>query len=396
MRWQFIRATVSFCLSCIIAGLLLLGCSLHPSTANGKQVIQDQIAKDSAGRIRLLTFQKTNALKREEFGVKKYDMEFEVEIEFTESCKWVIKPFEQQLSFITSKPLPESQSAVMKLFDEVANSGALVRKGERAQLSGIIHFVKMENGWTVGYMELSKFNIGKPTKGDVSFVLKIDVTSIDPAARAEAINQAQEILKRRMKQIGVSKLMVNSIGKDQIQLQLFGLDENTMKVVRRAIEQSGHLEFRLVHAKNDQLQAESSSPYFHPPVGYTNLVQNIKGTEGQGNLTRRYFCKPTSENDMTGKYIERVSITSDSIGRPQIWLIFSQEGTASLGRITGSNIGQQLAIIINGEVQSVPVIRNAILDGRMEILGNFGTSEAKQLVSVLENPLATPIKIIEE
>src|SRR5213078_2469911 len=58
--------------------------------------------------------------------------------------------------------------------------------------------------------------------------------------------------------------------------------------------------------------------------------------------------------------------------------------------------GHRFAIVLDGVIQSAPVIRDAIYQGSARISGRFSEEEARSLASVLENPLQTPVKIEEE
>ncbi len=240
-----------------------------------------------------------------------------------------------------------------------------------------------------------KIKLGLDLKGGTSFLLKMDLSQIDTGAKGQAVRQAIEILERRVNQFGVSEPVIQSVGEDRILIQLPGLSEDVRAEARRTIEQTAYLEFLLVHADNDRFQAESGSPYFHPPLGYTNLAQGVKGAEGRA-MTKNYFCKLKPEQGLTGKYVERAYVTYDDIGRPNISLTFNKEGAAIFGRVTGANVGRQLAIVLDGEVKSAPVIQDAILGGRAQISGTFSITEAQRLASVLENPLQAPVKVLEQ
>src|SRR5207237_8994407 len=58
--------------------------------------------------------------------------------------------------------------------------------------------------------------------------------------------------------------------------------------------------------------------------------------------------------------------------------------------------GYRFAIVLDGLIQSAPVIRDAIDGGNAQITGRFSEQEARGLASVLENPLQTPVSIEEE
>jgi SecD/SecF fusion protein len=65
------------------------------------------------------------------------------------------------------------------------------------------------------------------------------------------------------------------------------------------------------------------------------------------------------------------------------------------GDLTANNVGQRLAIMLDGDVQSAPSIRQPIYGGEAVITGRFSDEEARNLASVLENPLKTPVEIEE-
>jgi preprotein translocase subunit SecD len=83
-------------------------------------------------------------------------------------------------------------------------------------------------------------------------------------------------------------------------------------------------------------------------------------------------------------------------GRPQIAFELTAEGAALFAQITAANVGRQLAIVLDGQLQSAPVIRETITAGRAVISGNFTDQQAKELVSLLENRLPANVRVLEE
>ncbi len=237
--------------------------------------------------------------------------------------------------------------------------------------------------------------LGLDLKGGTSFLLRMDVSQIDITGRGQAVNQAIEIISRRVNKFGVAEPIIQQVGDDRILVQIPGLKEQDRQEARRTIQQAAYLEFLLVHADNDRLQADAlSDPRFRPPLGYTNLTESTM-RDGQIVL-RNYYCKLKPEQGLTGKYIERAWVAYDDIGRPYISLTFNKEGAAVFGRVTAANVDRQLAIVIDGVLQSAPVIQDAILGGRAQITGNYSLVEAQRLASVLENPLEAPVAVLEE
>ena len=82
--------------------------------------------------------------------------------------------------------------------------------------------------------------------------------------------------------------------------------------------------------------------------------------------------------------------------KPEIAFTMDDEGSKLFAEITKENIGHQLAIVLDGELYSAPVIQSEIPGGRGVINGSFDLREAFELANVLENPLEAPVKIMEE
>jgi preprotein translocase subunit SecD len=76
--------------------------------------------------------------------------------------------------------------------------------------------------------------LGLDLKGGTSFLLKMDVSTIDSAGRGTAVQQAIEILRKRIDEFHVAEPVLQRVGEDRILVQLPGLKEADRK--RRAAE----------------------------------------------------------------------------------------------------------------------------------------------------------------
>ena len=237
-----------------------------------------------------------------------------------------------------------------------------------------------------------KIKLGLDLKGGTSFLLQMDLSKIDVTGRGQAIRQAVEIIRKRIDRFGVAEPVIQPVGEDRILVQLPGLAEQRQVEARQTIERTAYLEFRLVHERNEELVAESESdPRFVPPVGYQKLVRE-ETREGRP-VKQTYFVKVRPE--LTGKHVERAYVQYSEIGQPYVALSFDQEGAVIFGRVTAANVGHKLAIVLDGELYSAPVIQDAITGGHAQITGNFSLPEAQELANVLENPLEAPVKVME-
>ena len=235
--------------------------------------------------------------------------------------------------------------------------------------------------------------LGLDLKGGTSFLLQMDLKDVDLTGRSQVLREAAEIIRKRVDQFGVAEPVIQPVGEDRILVQLPGLVESKRLEARRTIERTAYLEFRLVHERNEELVAQmASDPRFVPPVGYQRLIQK-ESREGRVQ-ERIYFVKVRPE--LTGKHVERAYVQYDEVGRPYVALTLDSEGAKIFGRVTGAHVGRQLAIVLDGELHSAPVIQEAITGGRASITGQFSLPEAQQLANILENPLEAPVQIVEE
>ncbi len=97
--------------------------------------------------------------------------------------------------------------------------------------------------------------------------------------------------------------------------------------------------------------------------------------------------------EMTGSGLKHAFPARNNLGEPEIHFTLNDEGTIRFGDITKENIGQRLAIVLDGVLYSAPTIQSAIMEGSGQITGHFDDKEANELASALENPLRAPLKI---
>ncbi len=110
-----------------------------------------------------------------------------------------------------------------------------------------------------------------------------------------------------------------------------------------------------------------------------------------------------SSSELTGSTLVDAKVTFGggnnqlSAGYPSVSIEFNAEGAKLFGLVTEANVNKQLAIVLDGQVQSAPVIRSAIPDGHAIIEGNFSSDDAKLLATVLKaGALPAPVRVIEE
>jgi protein-export membrane protein SecD len=121
---------------------------------------------------------------------------------------------------------------------------------------------------------------------------------------------------------------------------------------------------------------------------------------GSGN-PGRFLYALTSRPELTGDHVAdaRVAFGLEPTrpNAPGISLTLDKRGGGIFTRLTGANVGRQLAIILDNRVQSAPVIRDKIRGGRASITGLEGDEEARDLGIVLRaGALPTDLVLQEE
>jgi preprotein translocase subunit SecD len=204
-----------------------------------------------------------------------------------------------------------------------------------------------------------------------------------------AVRQALETIRNRVDQFGVAEPVIVPQGDREILVQLPGIKEP-----QRAIELIGKtalLEFKLVDEENSLEEALKGNI----PPGSEVLYQKV--TEGNtGVVTRRpYLIKKRSL--MTGDVLTdaRMRIKSD-FNESYVSLDFDARGARLFDQITAENVRKRLAIVLDNNVYSAPVIQERISGGKAQITGSFSPEEASDLAIVLRaGALPAPVKIIQ-
>lgn len=187
----------------------------------------------------------------------------------------------------------------------------------------------------------------------------------------------------RLKLLGLHGVQILSLERDSVSLRISGHSVFSVDEVARLLSQTGRLEFRLVRADNDELVAKSrrGPGGFQIPEGCEKCEMVAK--RGEETVKEVLFVQARRE-DLSGQDVERAVVTRDEFGR-SISLTFTRKGADVFRRITAENVGRRLAVVVDGEVRSAPVIQQAITGGKAQITGSFSLKEAKVMAAVLRS-----------
>ncbi len=225
------------------------------------------------------------------------------------------------------------------------------------------------------------FKLGLDLAGGSHLVYEADVSSLKPSEVPDLMNVLREVIERRINVFGVSEpnvqvehsSVVAETKKERLIVELPGIAD-----VNEAVKEIGKtplLEFKLVDKKAME-DAKAAGPDADP-----STLKN-----------------PYLDTGLTGRYLTRAELVFGQgnggglSNEPIVSITFNDEGAKLFEKLTKENVGSQLAIFLDGNMMSSPVINEAIGGGKAIISGSFTPDEARELVRNL-NFGALPVAI---
>ena len=182
-----------------------------------------------------------------------------------------------------------------------------------------------------------------------------------------AVDQALETIRNRVDEFGVNEPTIQRTGKNGILIQLPGVQDPER--AKTLIGRTAQLEFLLVADQPGEAGEKILSGFEVDPL-----------TGGRYDV--QYNLDP--EGIMSGEVISDARHRPGQLGdSPYVLITLNGHGASIFERVTRENVGRQLAIVLDGKVQSAPVIRERIGGGVASITGNFTLDEARDLAIVL-------------
>src|SRR5438874_9223269 len=258
-------------------------------------------------------------------------------------------------------------------------------------LATVLMVIAVAFSVAITYPPQKKISLGLDIKGGTSFLIRLQRT--DKPITNVMLDQAVEVIRKRVDYFGAGEPIISPVGQDRILVQIPGLDTAKIQEAREQLSRVAKLEFRLVFPDGgERLQAIDKGTDVIPPEYRIETYKHA----AEGNekaVEERLLVKKKA--DLGG---DRVTESHAYYGNEgwAVQLKFDGEGAKTFGHITEQYKGHRFAIVLDGVIQSAPVVRDAIYGGDAVITGRFTEQEARGLASVLENPLQTPVSIEEE
>lgn len=228
------------------------------------------------------------------------------------------------------------------------------------------------------YFSGRSFKLGLDLQGGSHLVYEADLSNIDKKDYGSVMQGLRDVIERRVNLFGVQEPLVQ-------------IEENAPHY-RLIVELAG------IKDVNEAINMIGKTPYLEfreQKDNYEQIIENNRKVieTKQGELEDPF--KPTS---LTGKYLVKAELNFEQTTyKPSVSLQFNDEGAKIFEDLTSRNVGKILAIYIDNQLISAPMVREKISGGKAQITGDFTIEEAKDLVSNLNaGALPVPIKLISQ
>ncbi|MDQ2892077.1 MAG: protein translocase subunit SecD [Pseudomonadota bacterium] len=226
--------------------------------------------------------------------------------------------------------------------------------------------------WDIAVVDTSRFVL-KPTQAGLTQAVET------------AMNDATEVVRRRIDQLGTREPTIVRQGTNRIVVQVPGLQNP--QALKDLLGKTAKLEFKLVdQTANPADLAKGIAPIGSQVLPYPTNPSGIP------------FIAVKRGAIITGDQLADARQGFDSqTNAPDVVINFNAAGGNRFARVTQQNVNKPFAIILDSSVISAPNINEPILGGTASISGSFTVDSANQLAIALRSgKLPIALKVIEE
>jgi preprotein translocase subunit SecD len=228
-----------------------------------------------------------------------------------------------------------------------------------------------------------------PSKEGTSYRLVLN-SEAKTQVRQMAADQVLKSVRNRIDQFGVSEPDIRPQEDYRLLIQLPGVKDPDRAMA--LINQQALLEFKLV---DESMTAKAALDGTIPPG--SEILYEVSANPDTGELIKTTPILLKKRTLLTGEYVKDASVRFDQYSEPYVSLSFDSKGARQFARITEENVGKRLAIVLDNNVHSAPVIREPIPSGDAMISGSYTIDTARDLAIVLRaGALPAPVKTLEE
>jgi SecD/SecF fusion protein len=230
--------------------------------------------------------------------------------------------------------------------------------------------------------------LGLDLRGGTSFLLKLNAQEgreITP----DMLGQAVEVIRKRVDSMGGNEPVIAPQGTDRIMVQIPGLDTpEKIAEQRTSLQRVAKLDFASVlpASAEDIAAMEAGEQLLNPAY----VIKTYKFDRDGKPTETKLLVKKNPE--VSGNHVTQAVAYYDQQGYG-VSLQLDGEGAKKFDDVAAQHVGEQLAILLDGEVISAPTLQTTHFGGRAQISGSFSEKEARDLASSLENPLRVPVSV---
>ena len=211
-------------------------------------------------------------------------------------------------------------------------------------------------------------------------VITVELTPEEKVATDNrTIQQALEIIRRRVDEVGTREPTIQRQGENRILIQVPGI--GSAAELKALIGTTARLTFHPVVSR-------TADPQANPGPGNI-LVQDLE------NEDEYYIVEQAAV--LSGEDLVDAQPTFDQNGMPAVSFRFNPSGARVFGQYTSENVGALFATILDDRVITAPQIREPITGGSGQITGNFSVESSTQLAVLLRaGALPAELTFLEE
>lgn len=237
------------------------------------------------------------------------------------------------------------------------------------------NLIKSINPNFLGFPE-KEFRLGLDLQGGAELLYQADLTGIATDDVGAAMDGLRAVIVKRIDIFGVREPEIKIIGDDRVSVQLAGIKD-----------------------PNEAVKEIGKTPYLvfmEPKENYEEILENNQKALDEKDYSK--FEDPFTATDLTGRYLKRAQLNfNPQTSEPMVSLEFNDEGAKLFEEITKANVGKPVAIFIDNELISAPIVQDIITGGKAQITGKFTDKQAKELATNLNaGALPVPITLISQ
>jgi preprotein translocase subunit SecD len=199
----------------------------------------------------------------------------------------------------------------------------------------------------------------------------------------KTVEQSIQIVERRVNQLGTVAPVIQRQGADRILVQVPGLQDPSR--LKELLDKTAKLEIRLVDTSVPPDQAQQAGAPLDSEVLMSSNLPKIPYV-----IKKQVLVSGGDLTDAQPGFDQRS-------GEAIVSFRFNTAGSRKFALATSENVGQPIAIVVDNEVISAPIVREPITGGSGQISGNFTVQQANDLAILLRaGALPAPLTVVEQ